>query len=383
MRANRNGFISGLLRTALLVGINVAVFLGLFLALELGMHFVWTENPLLGPPFAKSKVRIRNSAYGHGLAPNYEGTEPWGTLKERLATNSLGFKDMKPRNVPLRSDRKRVLFIGDSFTEAVGVSYEDSFVGRFASAFPQFDVLNAGLSGYAPSAYFAKVRYFFDLGLHVDELIVYVDISDVSDEAIHYRFDDNDRLQEGNFDATCSSPEVIVAPPPWWGRWSYVLEFLHKQHLLNSFAKHLDNTDVSAFTALGGTLGRDRTSASWTYDPNAKCYGTLGIEGGIAKGVAQMDRLYELAHQRGIPISVGVYPWPQQLLYDDVESRQVAIWREWCKNKCRRFFDHFPTMFNYKRDHPNFLRELYIWGDVHYNAFGNELIARDLIAQYP
>jgi hypothetical protein len=28
------------------------------------------------------------------------------------------------------------------------------------------------------------------------------------------------------------------------------------------------------------------------------------------------------------------------------------------------------------------LRELFIWGDVHYNAFGNELIARDLIAQY-
>jgi hypothetical protein len=25
---------------------------------------------------------------------------------------------------------------------------------------------------------------------------------------------------------------------------------------------------------------------------------------------------------------------------------------------------------------------LFIWGDIHYNSFGNELIARDLIAQY-
>jgi len=36
----------------------------------------------------------------------------------------------------------------------------------------------------------------------------------------------------------------------------------------------------------------------------------------------------------------------------------------------------------YKREHASFLRDLFIWGDVHYNAFGYELIARDLIADY-
>jgi hypothetical protein len=108
----------------------------------------------------------------------------------------------------------------------------------------------------------------------------------------------------------------------------------------------------------------------------------MGIAGGIAKAKAQMDRLYALASQRNIPLSVGVYPWPQQLLYDKEESHQVTIWRDWCKDKCRRFFNHFPTVFAYQREHANFLRELFIWGDVHYNAFGNELIARDLIAQY-
>jgi hypothetical protein len=30
----------------------------------------------------------------------------------------------------------------------------------------------------------------------------------------------------------------------------------------------------------------------------------------------------------------------------------------------------------------SFLRDLFIWGDVHYNDFGHELIARDLIADY-
>ncbi|HEX3182611.1 MAG TPA: hypothetical protein VHR44_15390 [Beijerinckiaceae bacterium] len=89
--------------------------------------------------------------------------------------------------VPLRSDRKRVLFMGDSFTEALGVAYEESFVGRFAAAFPQLEVLNGGVSGYAPSVYYAKTKYLIEMGLQTDEVIVYIDISDIQEEATTYR----------------------------------------------------------------------------------------------------------------------------------------------------------------------------------------------------
>src|SRR3954454_3705305 len=72
----------------------------------------------------------------------------------------------------------------------------------------------------------------------------------------------------------------------------------------------------------------------------------------------------------------------QQLLYDKEESRQVTIWRDWCERKCRRFFNHFPVFFAYKSQHLDFMHELFIWGDSHYTALGNEIFARDLIAQY-
>jgi len=94
------------------------------------------------------------------------------------------------------------------------------------------------------------------------------------------------------------------------------------------------------------------------------------------------DKLYALLSERHIPLSVGVYPWPQQLLYDSENSRQVTIWRDWRENKCRLFFNHFSALFEYKRRHPDFLRDLFIWGDSHYTARGNETIARDLIAQH-
>lgn len=371
------------LHVAYVAAINAAVLIGLFLGFELAVHLIWpTRNPWLRPPFEKSALRIANPIYGHTLAPNHVGEEDWGS-KIEVITDSLGFKDGTPREVPLHSDRKRVLFLGDSFTEGLGTPYKETFVGRFAAAFPQLDVLNAAVSSYGPSVYYAKARYLLSLGLQIDEIVVYVDISDIQDEAIFYRFDDKDHVQEANFDPTCRSPELLFWSTPWWARWSYALELFYTHYLLRSVVQEVGDSSDSALDGPGGAYTRDRPRASWTYDPNAACYGKMGIEGGIAKALAQMDRLYALASRRDIPLSVGVYPWPHQLLYDSEDSRQVQIWRDWCRGKCRRFFNHFAPIFAYKREHPNFLRDLFVWGDIHYNSFGNEIIARDLIAQYP
>jgi hypothetical protein len=54
-------------------------------------------------------------------------------------------------------------------------------------------------------------------------MIVYIDISDIQDEAIFYRFDAAGRVQEGNFDPACRSPELVFWSTPWWARWSTFL----------------------------------------------------------------------------------------------------------------------------------------------------------------
>lgn len=189
------------------------------------------------------------------------------------------------------------------------------------------------MSGYGPSVYYLKTKYFLDLGLQVNEIVVYVDISDVADEAVSYRFDANGNLHEGLNDPACPSPEGAGWNSPWWARWSYILDFAYKRHLLSQFERAFPKVDASLFMQSGGAYARDRSRASWTYDPGSPCYGTLGIEGGIAKEIAQMDTLYTLVSERGIALSVGVYPWPQQLLYDKEDYHQVTIWREMVSEK--------------------------------------------------
>ncbi|MGD9545485.1 MAG: SGNH/GDSL hydrolase family protein [Methylocystis sp.] len=369
---------------AKIAAINAGIFLGLFLLVELGLHVKSpNQNPLLGPPFVKSAFRVHVPVYSHSLAANFDGDDLWGGRRYHIRTNALGFKDGVNRDVPLRSDRRRILFIGDSFTEGAGLPYEQTFVGRFAAAFPDIDVLNAGASSYAPSVYFMKIKSLLDAGLQFDEAIVYVDISDIQDEAIYYRYGPDGTIQWTNFEKKCTSPEAtLVIEPSWWARPFYILEYLEKDRFMRRALKDVRNVSVAELRKPGMSYAPDRDRASWTYDAKAQCYGPMGIEGGIAKAIENMDRLHALLSERGIPLSVGVYPWPQQLLYDQENSRHAQIWRDWCANKCRKFFDHFPIFFAYKNAHPDFLKDLYIWTDVHYNERGNELLAQDLIAKY-
>ena len=94
-----------------------------------------------------------------------------------------------------------------------------------------------------------------------------------------------------------------------------------------------------------------------------------------------MTLLWQELHERNIPISVVVYPYPSQLVHDSVESRQVTMWREWCEGKCKRFVTLYPEFFAIKDQCPPtepgcWYLSHFIFGDMHYNAAGNALVAK-------
>ncbi|TLG71453.1 SGNH/GDSL hydrolase family protein [Methylocystis sp. B8] len=367
--------------------INLGLLLCLALVAEIVLHIIYRGgNPFLAP--AKNELRVRDPHYTHGLKPNFNGFDAWGSNTVRIFTNSLGFRDAAVRDVPMATDRKRIVFIGDSFAESLGVPYEESFIGLFAQAFPAFDVLNAGVSSYAPSVYYEKLKYFLDAGLKFDEAVVYIDISDIQDEATLYSYDQNGVLQMGLFQTGSDECSPIPRPPlqrpekQWWEKISYMDEFLGQMRYSAELGRAIGAAKLEDLSKSRAVYSRDYARASWTYSENSNCYGALGIEASIDKAKKQMDRLYELLSSRGIALSVGVYPWPQQLLYDVENSRQARIWREWCAGKCRRFFNHFPDFFEYKAQDPDFIRSLYFWGDFHFNGKGNALLAQGLIKNY-
>jgi hypothetical protein len=344
-----------------------------FLALD-WFHTAYLQRVAVNYSPCRAPDPIRH----HAFKPNCAGRHLWGGKSYDFFTNSLGFRDEKVREVPLTDARPRILLLGDSFTEGK-LAWPESYVAMIARHFPQYDFLNAGVSAYSPSNYLNTARMVLKGGYQIDEVMVFIDMSDVQDEAAFYR----------DIDA---SGAVDGPARQLWNRSGYM-----KYRFFIS--KHLSLTDsiVSFFERLLAERGyydavnaSDVEWAAWTYrkvdetDPSPAGFAPLGVEGGIAKEKAKMTLLWQELNERNIPISVVVYPYAGQIIYDSADSRQVRIWREWCEGKCKRFISLFPAFLAAKEQCPLSRRgcwyaKLFIFGDIHYNAGGNALVADAVI----
>jgi hypothetical protein len=313
------------------------------------------------------------------LQPNCETTRAWGRERYHLAINSQGFRDETVRLVPPTDPRPRILMLGDSFTESMG-PWNTSYVGRLAKQFPQYEILNGGVGGYSPSNYLNTERIAVKSGLQFDEAIVFIDISDVQDEAgLVHDIDESGAVElarhQYHYRSWYSKLRLFISK--YFVLTNYVWEFVER--LVVGFGSyHLDH----GFN--GNVFNLERSG--WTYrkviedQPFELGFAPLGVEGGIAKEKRKMDLIYEDLKKLNVPVSVVVYPWPAQLIYDKVDSREVQIWRDWCKGKCKRFINVFPEFFAVRDACPKvqpgcWYLNNWTFGDIHLNANGNKIVA--------
>ena len=85
---------------------------------------------------------------------------------------------------------------------------------------------------------------------------------------------------------------------------------------------------------------------------------------------------YELLKKNDIKMSLGIYPWPAQIMHDKEDSKVVSLMKNFCLNRCEYFFNNFPNFFKKIKDSnkETIILNYYIKGDVHYNALGNNIL---------
>jgi lysophospholipase L1-like esterase len=321
--------------------------------------------------------RIAHPVYDHGFASKFKGHEAWGELRYPVITDSLGFKDASTRDVPLKSSSRRVLVMGDSFAEGVGMTFEDSFAGLLQRAGQErsdkVEFLNAGAVSYSPSIYYRKIQYLLDAGLQFDEVLLFSDSSDVADEATSYFCIDEDP----KYRAYCTTAEGSMAPKDIPRKSDFFIEhFVVTNRLRISIKRSIQSLLGNRKSA----LANDRNRIGWTipgYD-SADDYKPLGIDGGIQRSLQNMGKLADLLAARNIPLTIVVYPWAQQIAQGDRDSRQVALWREFCAKHCKAFINLFPVFFAASEADKNWYEHLYIVGDDHFSAAGNAFMAREV-----
>jgi len=366
--------------------LTFAVVLG-FDALLTG--FVLPDD-LFGLVETERQARIYSPLYHHDLAPNRKiENARWGALRYGFSTNSLGFKDRAVREVPLTSTSNRLLVMGDSFSEGNGFGFDDTFAGVIDQKFKQkysqnpVEVLNGAVSSYSPAIYYRKIQHLLgERGLSVDAVAVFIDISDIDDEARGVRLNDVGNVVPRGIsggDATLQQAELRArAVLKQYSSLYRLISALNRQRKAklthtNMCQQALALADGSA-DSLDAEFFREalvNPRSQWTW--NEKLYQAWG-EKGLAEAGRNMTRLRNFLAARDIPLIVSVYPWPEQIFQRETNSPQVQFWRQWADDQDAHFLDLFPAFIN--ADEPLTVYQRYfVPCDVHWNQDGHKMVA--------
>lgn len=351
--------------------------LAAILALDFGIklaHSAWVAPPAT-PPTAH---RVANSFYHHGLAPNAAVTENVAGLEYPFFSNSLGLRDARVRTISLRKSGPRILFIGDSFTEGIGLPWEEAFVGRVqASLAPEgVEVLNAGVNSYTPLLIKQRlIDLIVKQEVEVDRVVVLLDISDV--------------LQELQYRETEDGSVRSIPYAPFEDR---AAELDRANRLQDWMEKNLENR----FILLGAvsrnlrlwfrshdeacSLWDRRWDWAWRWPDYQGPFRPL-IDRGLDLAAANMGVVSDMLKSRGIGLTVVVYPYPQQLGPSAQPNEAERFWGEWSSQHGADFVSLYPR-FRELGSAPEVQGKYYFPKDSHWNAAGHAEVAQTLLGPF-
>jgi len=307
-----------------------------------------------------------------------------GGYRYKFYTNSLGFKDKSNREISKKiNSKKRIIIIGDSFTEGIGFEYEDTFVGLLDKHIlnQNIEILNAGVASQSPIIFFKKIKHLIDLQkVNFNELIVFLDISDIPDEYYYnINFDSSDKK---NYDLRDHLQEFFIQNSSLYlffdliftkinfKKENLILKYKSSKEFNLSFFKTSKN-DIYLYKALNVERG------IWSHDNNAW---NLHGEKGRELADLYLNNLLELCKKHKIKFTLAIYPWPIHIYYDHDPSFHRNYWINWAKDRNIKLIDFFKYFLN---DNPEkIIKNFFISGDIHWNKKGHHYVYEIMMKEY-
>jgi len=311
---------------------------------------------------------MADPVFHHGLRPHTFGTDVFGDTRTDYYVNSAGFRDGSMRNVDLASPQKKILILGDSYAEGIGVPWEKTMAGVLQRQFaPQgVEVLNAAVASYCPSLMLAKLRQLYTRDrLRADVIVVFIDISDVEDELTYQALD-----PEG-FRLRPSSPFQDSA---YQTRDYAAIEWMKKNIEKNFTLMGAASRNLRLLWRHWGSPGGtpELTRGRW---PEYRGPGEPLIRQGLEKAAQAMDGIVGLAQAHGARALVVIYPWQEQVESGKRPSPMEVFWEGWAEKRRIKLVNFFPWMVGMGK---SFETTLCIPGDGHWNEAGHAAVAERL-----
>ena len=309
--------------------------------------------------------RVVDNFYHHGLKAYVAEKTSWksdGVSFYQIYTNSLGFVDEINRDVPLKKSGKRILILGDSFMEGVGYPWHQTVPGILSDRFKKqgVELLNGAVISYSPKIYYLKLKHFLEMGLEIDELYVFIDISDIIDEVVYDYF---------------IPKEFSKSELKWQSLDNFFIKgsYIYRSTKTDYFAAQMNPYHENS-PFWGGLTNFYTLKPRWTFDDNAmKLYG----EKGIASAKKHIDLIRQLCEEKGIKLHIGVWPWEIQA-HNKNGRIQYNIWKEYTDKYHIDFISLFDTFESMSDEE---ISSIFIKNDIHWNEKGNAIVA-DYIWQH-
>ena len=359
---------------------NYSVFIKIFL---ISIFFFLIFDATIGKYIYKKFIREQlqdidinfskfDEYYDHKYPKNFNAIGGWGNIRYKICTDNNSFRtSCKTNKKNLKSFD--LAFIGDSFTDGIGFEYEKTFVGIIDKELNQKKIANLGVSSYSTSIYFTKMNKLINDGYKFKEVVVFVDLSDLPDDVLCYEVKNKKIKRKDNFENCWNNFNI---------KNNELLDFFDKNFkisklLINNVYNLFNENNINSIQK-NNVFNNSRSE--WTYKYEKSNFNNLEFDKAINISITNMNNLYELLQKNLIELSVAVYPWPGTLKHDKVNNKQVEIWKNFCNQKCKKFYNLMPPFFedNYEESYKKF----YIENDVHFNELGNKIIAQNFLTLY-
>jgi hypothetical protein len=313
----------------------------------------------------RAKLRAMDDVVHHALRPNTRARVRWGNDVVPYATNSLGFRDHSVRTItPRPAGGPRVLILGDSFAEGIGIAYERSFTaqleGQYAARGIDAEVLTGGTVSYSPRFEYRQLSKFLEAGHETNAIIQLLDVSDVHDEGERY-FGWNGHTAADRDVAARKNARELEELRLEESSWRYVLT----SRLWSRLVRSANPNPLPPRYARAPRF-------QWTEDPEVRA--EPWVDRGIAISQNYLARSHELARKRGIHYWLVLYPHPSQLSGSKcMESEYRSRFSAFALERDIQVVDLFPAFCSLKNWQTYFIER-----DIHWNARGHALVANAL-----
>jgi lysophospholipase L1-like esterase len=372
------------LRWRLWIFRTIAAGMGILASLLLGELFLRVQEPFthfLDHNFSKNPY-ITSEIWHHwpqpGISLKMGPLDPPRYPKPySYATNQFGCRHPQHLAVPKPKGVRRILILGDSFTE--GDYDEDTVALRLEARLKksgggsQVEVVNCGCASYSPLLEYLRLKNQL-LEMEPDEIILNIDQTDIFDD--YWRYRPFLRVSPDNEPLGVGQPFTLKRR---------VVKWLELRSDLGRFLSGLRWRWMTRSEGRGTQASTEKPRAPT--QANIFMYqSTLPVDSSswqleVGYCLGNIARIIRHTRQRGIPLTITMYPHRQQLRPDPGEK----LWnREFefrverlCLESGADFFSAFDGIASAYRANP----DIYWASDMHFTPEGARIWA-DLVTDY-